>query len=106
MNNGTKLENLNSLLQREHADHSILTDDFSIETASSGAEHYGISLAETTPTLILKTKEGYSAVIICGNTRISFKKLKHVLNVKDISMDDPQTIFNITGAKDRLFYFI
>jgi prolyl-tRNA editing enzyme YbaK/EbsC (Cys-tRNA(Pro) deacylase) len=99
MNDSVKLEKLNSLLQSKNADYSISTHDFSIETASVGAEHYGISLDETTPTLILKTKERYLAAIICGNTRISFKKLKQALRVKDISMADPQTVLNITGAK-------
>jgi prolyl-tRNA editing enzyme YbaK/EbsC (Cys-tRNA(Pro) deacylase) len=99
MSNAIKLEALHSLLKNENADYSVLTDDFSIKTATSGAEHYGISLNETTPTLILKTRDGYIAAIICGNTRISFKKLKQVLNLKDISMADPQTIFDITGAR-------
>src|SRR3990167_3386770 len=99
MSNTIKLEKLNSLLKSKNTDYSILTDDFSIKTASSGAEHYGISLNETTPTLILKIKDGYIAAIICGNTCISFKKLKQVLNLKDIRMADPQAIFDITGAK-------
>lgn len=99
MNNTTKLESLVKLLQRENADYEIFSDDFTVATASSGAEHYGISLGETTPTLILKTKDGYFAAIICGNMRISFKKLKQALNLKDISMADPETILNLTGAK-------
>jgi prolyl-tRNA editing enzyme YbaK/EbsC (Cys-tRNA(Pro) deacylase) len=99
MSNAIKLEKLDSLLKSENADYSILADDISIKTASSGAEQYGISINETAPTLILKTKDGYIAVIISGNTRISFKKLKQALNLKDISMADPQTIFDITGAR-------
>jgi prolyl-tRNA editing enzyme YbaK/EbsC (Cys-tRNA(Pro) deacylase) len=99
MNDTIKLENLHNLLKNEQADYSILTDEFSIETALKGAEHYGISLNETTPTLILKTKDSYIAAIICGNTRISFKKLKQALAIKDISMADPETIVRITGAK-------
>jgi len=99
MNDAIKLEQLNNLLKSENVDYSILTDNFSIETASSGAQHYGISLSETTPTLILKTKDGYIAAIICGNTRIVFKKLKQALNIKDLSMADPQAILELTGAK-------
>jgi prolyl-tRNA editing enzyme YbaK/EbsC (Cys-tRNA(Pro) deacylase) len=98
MKNSIQLNTLESLLKDQNADYSIFRDNFSIETASDGAKHYGISLAETTPTLILKTKEKYYAAIICGNTRISFKKLKQVLNVKDISMADPQTVLDLTGA--------
>jgi prolyl-tRNA editing enzyme YbaK/EbsC (Cys-tRNA(Pro) deacylase) len=99
MSNAIKLETLHNLLKNGHADYSILTDDCSIRSATSGAEQYGISLSETAPTLILKTKDSYIAAIICGDTRISFKKLRQILNIKDISMADPQTIFNITGAK-------
>src|SRR5690242_6366053 len=93
------LENLNNLLTKENADYSILKDETTLATAATGAQQYGISLSETTPTLILKTKNGYVAAIICGDTRISFKKLKQLLNIKDISMADPQTILEITGAK-------
>lgn len=94
-----QLEKLDNLLKESKADYAICTDAVSIESASDGAKHYGISLSETTPTLILKTKEKYYAAIICGDTRISFKKLKLALNVKDISMADPQTVLTLTGAK-------
>lgn len=97
--NSIELDKLNMFLQNENADYSIFIDTSSISTASAGAEHYDISLDETTPTLILKTKEKYIAAIICSNTRISFKKLKQALGIKDINMADPQTVFNVTGAK-------
>ncbi|HEX4045006.1 MAG TPA: YbaK/EbsC family protein [Gammaproteobacteria bacterium] len=98
MSNNTQLAQLNDLLKSQNADYSILTDDFSIEKAEEGAKHYGISLSETTPTLILKTKEKYFAAIICGNSRIAFKKLKQALGIKDISLADPHTVLQITGA--------
>lgn len=99
MNNNDQLEKINHLLKNEKADYSILVDDSTVETASDGAKRYGISLSETTPTLILKSKDKYYAAIICGNTRISFKKLKQALAVKDISMADPQAILDLTGSK-------
>ncbi|MGE0010133.1 MAG: aminoacyl-tRNA deacylase [Candidatus Babeliales bacterium] len=98
MNETIKLEQLKNLLQKENIDFTILTDEISLATAQSGANQYGIALHEAAPTLILKTKDGYLAAIIAGNTKISFKKLKHALDVKDISMADPQTIKEITGA--------
>ena len=99
MNTSINLENLENILKNQHADYSIFVDEATVATASSGAQQYGIDLSETTPTLILKTKDSYIAVIICGNTRISFKKLKQSLNVKDISMADPEIIRSLTGAK-------
>ena len=97
-NEHASLEKLNTLLKSNNADYTILQDDLTLGTASVGAKQYGIALEETTPTLILKTKEGYIAAIICGNTRISFKKLKQALNTKDISMADAQTILAVTGS--------
>jgi Cys-tRNA(Pro)/Cys-tRNA(Cys) deacylase len=98
MRDNLKLDQLDALLKSKNVDYVIFRDDFSLESAEAGAKHYGISLAETTPTLILKSKDQYYAAIICGNTRISFKKLKQALGVKEISMVDPQTVFQITGA--------
>lgn len=99
MNGNTQLNILDNLLKNNNADYSIFRDGFSIEKAEDGAKHYGISLSETTPTFILKAKDKYYAAIICGNTRISFKKLKQVLGVKDITMADPSIVLDLTGAK-------
>lgn len=94
-----QLSNLEKILRDSNVDYSLYKNNFIIETASDGAMHYGIALNETAPTLILKAKKQYYAAILCGNTRISFKKLKKSLGENDISMADPQTVFNITGAK-------
>jgi prolyl-tRNA editing enzyme YbaK/EbsC (Cys-tRNA(Pro) deacylase) len=94
-----KLEELNKLLQSRDADYTIIDDNVSLKTASAGAEHYGISLQETTPTLVLKIDDEYIAAIICGNTRIVFKKLKQALQVKNITMANPQEVFAITGVQ-------
>ena len=95
----TQLEQLNNILKENNADYLISTDSSNVRSAQEGAALYNISLSETTPTLILKTKEKYYAAIICGNKRISFKKLKQVLNIQSISMADPQTVLALTGAK-------
>lgn len=94
-----QLDKLNTLLKSNNANYSIFTDNFSIKTASEGAKHYSITLDETTPTLVLKSQETYFAAIICGSTRISFKKLKQTLGIKEIKMADPQTVLTLTGAK-------
>jgi prolyl-tRNA editing enzyme YbaK/EbsC (Cys-tRNA(Pro) deacylase) len=99
MSDNIQLDTLDNLLKGKNADYSIFRDDFSLEKAADGAQHYGISLNETTPTFILKTNDMYYAAIICGNTRISFKKLKLALSIKDIRMADPETVLKLTGAK-------
>ncbi len=99
MMNNQILDQLNSLLKIEKADFSIITHEVAFKSAAEGAEHCGISLDETTPTLILKANDQYHAAIICGSTRISFKKLKQLLDIKNITMADPETVLHITGAK-------
>lgn len=90
---------IEKILNENNADYSIYTDSSNLRSAQEGANHYNISLKETTPTLILKAKDKFYAAIICGNTRISFKKLKNALNINSISMADPQTILTLTGAR-------
>ena len=92
------LETLEQLLKNNHADYTIFNDDLSLLTASAGAKQYGITMQQCAPTFILKSKDTYYAAIICGHTRISFKKLKQALNCKDISMADPATVTTLTGA--------
>lgn len=99
MNNTLKLEQLRNILDVAHADYTIFNHEVTFTTAESGAQYFGITAAETTPTIILKSGDNYFAAIISGNTRISFKKLKEALNLKDITMADPQTVFHITGAR-------
>ncbi len=99
MNHDEKLEQLDALLKNAEADYTILKNETTITSAAQGAALYGISLSETTPTLIIKKEGEYIAAIICGNTRISFKKLKEVLNAKDATLADPETVFKMTGAR-------
>jgi prolyl-tRNA editing enzyme YbaK/EbsC (Cys-tRNA(Pro) deacylase) len=97
--NDEQLTKLKTLLDDQRVNYAIINDEFSIEKAADGAKHYGILLQETTPTLILKAKDKYYAAIICGDTRIVFKKLKQALGVKDLTMADPETVLRLTGAK-------
>lgn len=95
----TKLDQLDKILKENNTDYSIYTDSVNVKSAQEGADLYNIHLSETTPTLILKTKEKYYAAIICGNRRLSFKKLKQALKLQSVSMADPQIILALTGAR-------
>jgi len=99
MDTNVKLQQLGEFLQSQHADYDILIDESNLAQASTGAARYGISLSQAAPTLILKLRDQYIAAIIRGDTRISFKKLKQVLQTKEASMADPQTVAQITGSQ-------
>jgi prolyl-tRNA editing enzyme YbaK/EbsC (Cys-tRNA(Pro) deacylase) len=99
VNHDTKLEELETLLKAAQADYSVLKTDITVKSAAEGAAALGISLGETTPTLIIKINSDHIAAIICGDTRLSFKKLKQSLGIKDATLANPETVLKITGAQ-------
>lgn len=95
----TALDELHEVYSRNNIDYELYKDKFSLKTANSGVDEYGISLSEAAPTLIIKTDENLIAAIIRGDTRISFKKLKELLKIKNIRLATEVEIYNLTGAK-------
>ncbi|MBS0655327.1 MAG: hypothetical protein JSR46_06100 [Verrucomicrobia bacterium] len=57
-----KIEQLRKLCEGE--DYKIFQDKTLMANARIGAEHYGISLTECTPTFILKADDAFVALII------------------------------------------
>jgi len=94
MNNKENLENLDTL-KNTGVDYCIF-DDFN---SSTDMLRYDIALQKTTPTLILKTKNNHIIIIFLNDTRIAFNKLKQILNDKDISLADSETVFKLTGTR-------
>jgi prolyl-tRNA editing enzyme YbaK/EbsC (Cys-tRNA(Pro) deacylase) len=57
------------------------------------------SLTELAPTFILRTEAGYLAAIIRGDTRLSYKKIKQKLGLKNVSLAAPERVKALTGAE-------
>lgn len=51
------------------------------------------------PTFILQTERGYLAAIIRGDTRLSYKKIKQKLGLKNISLAAPVQVKQLTGSE-------
>jgi prolyl-tRNA synthetase len=49
-------------------------------------------------TLIYQTERGPVAALIRGDHELNETKLKNVLNVRELGMADPETVFEVTGA--------
>ncbi len=96
MQNQTKIEQLKELLSG--LDYEIYQDKLLMANAKVGAEHYGIDLKQCTPTFILKADGSYLAVIIQGNRKLDFKKLKHFLGVKNVTMAPREEILSLTDS--------
>ncbi len=79
-------------------DYEITEDQVLMANAKIGAHHYGIDLNECTPTFILKADNNYIAVIIQGNRKLDFKKLREYLGAKKVTMATKDEIFNLTKS--------
>jgi prolyl-tRNA editing enzyme YbaK/EbsC (Cys-tRNA(Pro) deacylase) len=51
------------------------------------------------PTFILCTEIGFIAAIIRGDTRLSYKKIKHKLGLKNVSLAAPEQVQQLTGSE-------
>lgn len=93
-----KLKILTAYLKGEGADFEILNHDITLVSSEDGVAHGVGSLFEMAPTLILETENGLLAAIISGETRISYKKLKRELGLKNVSLAKPEKILEVVGV--------
>lgn len=89
---------LRALLDPAGACYRILHHPETVASARDGADRGFGSLAQMTPTLILRSEYGYLAAIICGDTRLSYRKIKKHLGLRNVSMASPDQVLNVTGA--------
>ena len=94
-----KIEQLKQILDAAGADYAILAHDETVRSAEDGVEKGFGELCVMAPTLILKTEAGYLVAIIGGETRLSYKKIKKGLGLKNISLATPAQVLEATGAE-------
>ncbi len=51
------------------------------------------------PTFILRSEIGFLAAIIRGDTRLSYKKIRQELKLKDVSLATPEQVREVTGSE-------
>jgi len=94
-----KIDQLRSLLNEHSIDYTIFSHEKTVITAEEGAEKGMGSLDEMAPTLVLKTENGAIVAIISGSTRLSYKKIKKELKLKNVSLATPDYALELTGSK-------
>lgn len=93
-----KLEQLRVFLSKESADFEILNHDITLVSSEDGVMKGVGTLEEMAPTLILETEKGLLAATISGATKISYKKIKKELGLKNVSLANPQKILQTVGV--------
>jgi prolyl-tRNA editing enzyme YbaK/EbsC (Cys-tRNA(Pro) deacylase) len=94
-----RIEQLKQILDAAGAEYAILAHDETVKSAEDGVEKGFGELRVMAPTLILKTETGYLVAIIGGETRLSYKKIKKGLGLKNISLATPAEVLEATSAE-------
>ena len=94
-----RLSQLRHTLDNARANYEIFSQLETIISAEDGVERGMGNLAEMAPTLILETEKGFMAAVISGETRLSYKKIKKALGLKNVSLAKPDVVLRETGAQ-------
>ena len=79
-------EKLNVLILRKTA-----------RTATDAAAALGCSVGAIVKSLVFKVEEDFILCLVSGDKRCSLKKLKKILDKKDVSMANPDDVKRVTG---------
>ncbi len=66
-------------------------------TANDAATALGCKVGAIVKSLLFKAGENFVLCLVSGDKRCSLKKLKKILNEKDVSMANPEDVKRITG---------
>ncbi|MEF2246020.1 aminoacyl-tRNA deacylase [Paenibacillus sp. IITD108] len=92
------MDNLIAILQEEKVEFEIIHHDKPLRTAQEGANHFGIEIGQTAPTLFLKSEKGFFAMIVSGNRgRVDLDKVAEIIGCDQLKMANPKEVQQITG---------
>jgi len=78
--------------------YELLAHDVTYHSAEEGAAAFGVDLAQMAPTLVLRTEQGAMVATVSGTTRLSLRKLKKALRLRNVSLAAPEEVRALTGA--------
>ena len=94
-----RLIQLKAYLNRLGVAYTILVHEQNISTAQDGTQTGLGTLSTMAPTFILQTEKGFLSAIIRGDTRLSYKKIKQTLGLKNISLAAPDQVKRLTSSE-------
>jgi prolyl-tRNA editing enzyme YbaK/EbsC (Cys-tRNA(Pro) deacylase) len=94
-----RLSQLKMCLAAAGIAHTILVHAQNISSAQDGTQAGLGTLSAMAPTFVLQTEAGFLAAIIRGDTRLSYKKIKRKLGLKNVSLATPEQVKQLTGSE-------
>jgi prolyl-tRNA editing enzyme YbaK/EbsC (Cys-tRNA(Pro) deacylase) len=98
-NDSVRLSQLKGSLDIAGIAYTIHVHAQNISSTRDGAQTGLGALSAMAPTFILRTEAGYLAAIIRGDTRLSYKKIKQTLGLKNVSLAAPEQVKGLTGSE-------
>ncbi len=98
-NDEERLRGLRHILETVGAHYEIFSHAETVLSAEDGVQQGVGRLDEMAPTLILETEKGLLAAILSGETRLSYKKIKKELGLKNVALARPERVYEATGAE-------
>jgi prolyl-tRNA editing enzyme YbaK/EbsC (Cys-tRNA(Pro) deacylase) len=93
-----KIQRLKAVLDEAGAAYEISAQPEIIRSSAEGVESGIGQLDEMAPTLILETERGCLVAIINGSTRLSYRKIKKALKLRNVALASPEVALQTTGA--------
>ena len=75
----------------------VIVLDKTARTANDAATALGCKVGAIVKSLLFKTGEDFILCLVSGDKRCSLNKLKKTLNIKNVSMANPEDVKKITG---------
>jgi prolyl-tRNA editing enzyme YbaK/EbsC (Cys-tRNA(Pro) deacylase) len=93
------LDHLKEILDAANVHYTIFAHDQTVRSAQEGVEQGFGELSNMAPTFILQSENGYLAAVIRGDTRLSYKKIKRELKLKNLRLASPEQVGQVTGSE-------
>ncbi len=91
-------EQIKKLLNKNNIEYQLLEHE-EVRTSEQAARIRGVDLKTGAKAMVIKTKENYYLIVLPADKRIDFKKVKNLLEVKEIRFATEQEAENLTKVK-------
>ena len=91
------VKRVDKILKKFDRNQRVLILENSARTATDAATSLGCEIGAIVKSLLFKTEDTFTLCLVAGDKKVSLKKTKKILNIKDVSMASADTVKDITG---------
>ena len=91
------VKRVSKLLKKFNPDQDVIALDKSARTAQEAASSLGCEVGAIVKSLVIKIEQNHILCLVAGDKKVSLKKIKNILKIKDVSMASADDVKDITG---------